>query len=512
MNQTKSFLIILLIVIQCSPGSVQAQISEANILSLGAKGNANFSNTGIIQQAIDKMHAAGGGKVILPAGKYLTGSISLRSGVTLELLYGAILLGSTDPFDYLDQENNLQQLINAEEANQIAIIGAGSIDGRGKQLALKIDSLYHAGIWNDPGYNFKRHRPGRRPKLMEFRKCNDIKLQGITVKNSASWVLNFDLCSNLRIDRVTVDSDDYWNNDGMDIGDCKNVRITNCYVNSADDGICLKSHHQDHLNDSIYIANCTVRSSGSAIKFGTASHGGFRNVKIENIRIFDTFRSAIALESVDGGILEDVEISGITAINTGNAIFIRLGHRNQDGPVGTLRNIRIRDVMVQVPFSAPDQEYTIRGPELPFFHNPFPASITGIPGHKVEDVQLENIRIFYPGHADPGYAQIPVNRLDDVPENEAAYPEFHMFGELPAWAFYVRHVDGLSFENIEVKVKNQDFRPAFVFNDVDDLNLDQINFSPSNTEKQVILKDVHNHSIDRISIDGELSDQVLLKL
>jgi polygalacturonase len=190
-------------------------------------------------------------------------------------------------------------------------------------------------------------------------------------------VLNFDRCINLTIHKVTVDSDDYWNNDGIDIGDCRNVRITDCYINSADDGICLKSHHAGSFNDSIYIANCTVRSSASAIKFGTASLGGFKNVKIENIYIFDSFRSAIALESVDGGILENIEISDITANNTGNAIFIKLGHRNTDGKIGTLKNVKIKDVVVQVPFGAPDLKYEIRGPELPFFHNTFPASITG---------------------------------------------------------------------------------------------------------------------------------------
>lgn len=88
--------------------------------------------------------------------------------------------------------------------------------------------------------------------------------------------------------------------------------------------------------------------------------------------------------------------------NTGNAIFIRLGHRNSDGEVGSLRNVKIRDVTVQIPYGAPDLDYDIRRPELPFFHNPFPASITGIPGHKVENVSLENIRIIYPGHANPG--------------------------------------------------------------------------------------------------------------
>ena len=118
----------------------------------------------------------------------------------------------------------------------------------------------------------------------------------------------------LVIDSIRVVSDAYWNNDGIDIADCKKVRITHCYVNSADDGICLKSEDgAGNWNEDIYIADCTVRSSGSAIKFGTSSVGGFKKVRIKNIRVFDTFRSAIALESVDGGDLEDIRVENVVA-------------------------------------------------------------------------------------------------------------------------------------------------------------------------------------------------------
>jgi polygalacturonase len=363
-------------------------------------------------------------------------------------------------------------------------------------LALTIDSLFFAGKWEDPNYNYRRHRPERRPKLLHFTQCRNIVLEGFTARRSASWVLDFDRCVNMTIHKVTVDSDDYWNNDGIDIGDCRNVRITDCYINSADDGICLKSHHADSFNDSIYVANCTVRSSASAIKFGTASHGGFKNVKIENIYIFDTFRSAIALESVDGGILENIEISDITANNTGNAIFIKLGHRNIDGKVGTLKNVKISNVVVQVPFGAPDLKYEIRGPELPFFHNTFPASISGLPDHDVENVSLENIRIIYPGRANNGYAHLPLHRLNDVPENESQYPEFSMFGELPSWGFYVRHVKGLSMKNISVKVEEYDYRPAFVFDDVSNLEMKQIKVEDKNRKQQVVFRDVLNQKTD----------------
>lgn len=469
--------------------------TELNIISYGAVGDGKTLNTSAIQKAINDVSIKGGGTVIVPKGRFLTGAISLKTGVILNLDFNAVILGSIDPFDYI-VDNKFMNFINADNASNIGITGEGTIDGRGRKLALVIDSLYFAGIWDDPGYNQRRHRPEKRPKLLHFTQSNHIVIEGITAKNSASWVLDFDRCNYLTVNKVTVESDNYWNNDGMDIGDCRNVTITNCYVNSSDDGICLKSHHTGYLNDSIYIANCTVRSSASAIKFGTASLGGFRNVKIENINIFDTFRSAIALESVDGGILENIEISDITANNTGNAIFIKLGHRNSEGKVGTLKNVSIKNVVVQVPFGAPDLKYEIRGPELPFFHNTFPASITGLPGHYVENVTLENIRIIYPGRANNGYAHLPVHRLKDVPENESQYPEFSMFGELPSWGFYVRHVKGLSMKNINLKVLEYDFRPAFVFDDVKDLYLNRIKIEDEKKSEPVILRNVLNFQTD----------------
>jgi len=475
--------------------SFSAFCADYNILNFGAVGDGKTLNTKSIQAAIDKVNENGGGRVIIPAGNFVSGCLIIKSGVELHLEKDAVILGSTSPFDYLSG-NNLLHFINAENASNIGITGLGTIDGRGRLLALNIDSLFFAGKWDDPGYNYRRHRPERRPKLLHFTQCRNVVLEGFTARRSASWVLDFDRCVNMTIHKVTVDSDDYWNNDGMDIGDCRNVKITECYINSSDDGICLKSHHADAMNDSIYIANCTVRSSASAIKFGTASHGGFKNVKIENIYIFDTFRSAIALESVDGGILENIEINDITANNTGNAIFIKLGHRNVDGKVGTLKNVKISNVVVQVPFGAPDLKYEIRGPELAFFHNTFPASITGLPGHDVENVSLENVRIIYPGRANNGYAHLPVHRLNDVPENESQYPEFSMFGELPSWGFYVRHVKGLSMKNIRVKVEEYDFRPAFVFDDVKNLEMKQIKVEDDKNIQPVIFRNVSGYDTD----------------
>lgn len=479
-----------------------------SITEFGAVADGKTMNTQAIQKAIDRA-ALKGGIVEVPAGVFVTGTFFLKSNVSLHLADGAQLLGSLNIFDY-QQVGHSFALIICQNQQQVGISGKGIIDGRGRELALAADSLYHLGIYDDPDYNYYRTRLNRRPKIIEFLECKQVTIIDVTIKNSASWVQSYIFSEEVTIDGITVDSDEYWNNDGIDIQDSKNVRITNCYVNAADDGICLKSEHPDRMNENIYIAHCTVRSSASAVKFGTASFGGFMNVKIENIKVFDTYRSAIAIESVDGGRLENVEVSNIEAKNTGNAIFIRLGQRNEEGPVGTLKNIRISHVRAEIPFDRPDRNYEVRGPDLPFFHNPFPGSVAGIPGHPVENVVLEDIEIIYPGRSNKGMAYIPVSRLTQVTENEAGYPEFSMFGELPSWAFYMRHVSGLVLQDVRVSLREADFRPAYVFDDVQNLKLEKLKIDALNGAKdQVILHQTELEDAVDIKIEGRDDDGLL---
>ncbi len=437
----KRFIFILCGLFLCA-GTIAA--TNYNVLQQGAVGDGKTLNTKSLQSAIDALHAKGGGQLYFPAGRYLTGSLQLKSNVTLYLEKEAVLLGSTSPYDYpgfstekelkVNNDHFDQALIYAEGAENIGITGEGCIDGQGRELALTIDSLH--------------------------------------VENRA-----------------------YWNNDGINISDCKEVRISNCFINSADDGICLKSHNRGAWNDRVSISNCHIISSASAIKFGTESLGGFKNVTIDNIRVKDTFRSAIAIESVDGAEIENVQVSNVHAVNTGNAIFIRLGHRSGEQP-GYLRNVTIKDVYVEVPFGRPDINYDLRGPAVTFFHNPFPSSISGIPGHDIENVKLENIEIVCPGRATRGMAYMSVSRLKDVPENEKGYPEFTMFEELPSWGFYVRHVKGIQMHNIKLRLQEDDFRPAFVFDRVSDVRLSGISLPENKKEGQVVLRQTNLQSAD----------------
>lgn len=492
-----------------SPAQNKAKaLNEFLITNYGAKADGKTLNTAAIQKAIDAAFKSKGGVVVFPKGQFLSGSIQLKTNVSLRLEEGAVLLGSTNPKDYYKMDflgrpdspkkddNSQMALLLAHKATNIKLIGKGKIDGQGLQLALNIDSLHHAGIAVDPNYTIKRNRPNEtmRPKLFRFSQCENVEIQGLEVGVASCWGLSFELCSNLIIDNLKVVNRSYWNNDGIDITDCKKVKVTNCDLNTADDGICLKSYYPGYANDGIYIANCAIKSSASAIKFGTASYGGFKNVVIKDIQVYDTFRSAIAIESVDGAVIENIDVSNINAVNTGNAIFIRIGQRSGD-KAGSIKNVNIKNIKVQVPFGRPDINYDLRGPEVDFFHNPFPSSIVGIPGYLIENVNLENITISYPGRATKGMAYVPLNRLDSVPEKIQDYPEFSMFGELPAWAFYVRHANGIRFKNIKVSLDDADFRPAFVFDDVQNLNMENIDL-PEAKNEQVVLKNVAESKID----------------
>ena len=474
-----------------------------NIKSYGALGDGVTLNTKAIQKAIDAASAAGGGVVIIPAGKFVSGSILLKNGVELHLEKRAELLGSLDFSDYI-RLYKWMALILAEGVSNISITGKGTIDGRGAELALHIDSLFYAGIINSRYYHVEEKRAWHeyRPQIIDFVDCINIKVTNVTIKNSASWVQTYEKCKHIIIDRIIVDSDAYWNNDGIDIVDCQNVQITNCKINASDDGICIKSEDfsLSQINDSIYIADCTIRSSASAIKFGTSLVSGAKNVVIKNIKVYDTFRSAIAIECTQGGFIENVLIENIVAKNTGNAIFIRIGKIRGATKAGPLRNVVIRNMKVTVPFDKPDKDYIIRGPELPFFHNIFPSSITGNPGVYVENVSLENIEIIYPGRGNKAYAHLPLYRIKDIPELETTYPEFSMFGELPAWGFYVRHVKGLRMKNITFKIKDPDYRPAMVFDDTHDLKMETVKVKGDNKPDPIFYKDTSNVQCENLKV------------
>ena len=427
-----------------------------NIKSYGAIGDGIAMNTEAIQKTIDACHAAGGGIVWVPAGDFQIGTIRLKNNITLSLDYGASLLGSQEIADYKieglsnPREGGPHCLIYAENASNIVIEGLGVIDGRGTPEFF-------------PRIRSRGKETSKRPRLLRMVNCDQLTFSGVTYKRPAFWGLHLIDCRNIHFNAVTIRfRNNGYNNDGLDLDGCENVLIENCDIDSGDDAICLKSTKNPCRN--IVVRRCKVTSNTAPLKLGTSSRGGFINISVTNCYFYNSPMGAIKLLLVDGGLLENVDISRIVMEDVGNPIFIRLGNRGRtytkrtgqkqgadtkpDGaPVGTLKNVRIRDLVAEVT----GDDMSRSGPIM----------ITGIPGHYVEDVVLENIRISYPG----GGTKEDAERV--VPEDIARYPEQFFFGVLPAWGAYIRHARNIEFINVELKTRITDARKKLFMEDVE---------------------------------------------
>jgi Endopolygalacturonase len=429
--------------------------------AFGIKSNGTTLNTTSIQKAIDYISENGGGRLVFKVGRYLTGSVELKDNVTIDLGEGAVLVASTNPYDYRPV-NGISAIVLADGAANIGITGLGVIEGQGAKVAMAYTEQITHGFIKDPLNN---GRASCRPRNVYLFNSKNVTIKGININNAPDWTLVCERCSNLLIEKVTINSRAFWNNDGMDIVDCTNTTIQDCFVSATDDGICLKSHSADHACDNIIIRRNTVTSSASAIKFGTVSRGGFKNIRIIDNTVYDTFRSAIALEAVDGALIENVVVDSLRSYNTANPIFLIIGRRSADG--SAMRDVSISNVYAEVPSTKPDLGLPFEGPTLEDEpRNVCPCVIVGLEDEPVENLTLENIEIKFPGGADPEYAKVSVKELDSVPEMPKAYPEFSQFKELPAWAFYMRHVKGLTLNNVKVSAERADYRPAVVLHDV----------------------------------------------
>ena len=433
----------------------------------GARPDGVTLNTACIQAAIDFASANGGGRVILTPGKYLCGSIYLKNDVDLHLEAGATLLGSLNPWDYVkDPYIKWTAFIFAVKQHNIALTGEGVVDCRGFEVANQMVQYIHRGLFADE-LKLDRPQEANRPEDIHFRECKNVTIQDVTLKNPACWTQQYELCDNLLIERIKVDAKAYWNNDGLDVVDCTNVIVRDCFIDSTDDAYCFKSHHADGLSENILVENCIGRSSANGIKFGTMTVGTFRHFVFRNMTIFDTYRSAITIASVDGGEVEDVVVDGLKSIHTGNPIFIRTGLRRGDVNRACLKDIVIKNVYAEIPVDKPDYGLDYEGPTLEDMpRNICPCAIVGLKDQNVKNVTLENVEVRFPGGGDPSYVKVGTNELDKVPEMPTAYPEFSQFKELPAWGFYIRHAEGVTFKNVVLKAEAKDYRPAVVIDDV----------------------------------------------
>lgn len=463
MYNVKTWVIVLLISLILNGFSVSS--SEVwDAYAFGAKGDGKTLDTQAIQQAIDDCYSSGGGKVLLQGGQFLSGTIRLKSNVSLFIESGATLLGSDNPDDYPVLETDYpavsgefshdKTLIYAEDANHIAIQGNGKIDGNGEAL--------------EP-----MSRP--RPHILVVRHCTNVKVKGLTLCNAAFWVQKYQSCDNLLIDGITVDSRENKNieeprfidvpggrnTDGCNVVDCSNVRIENCYINSGDDGIVFKSFLKDEGCKQVTVANCIITTNASGIKIGTETAGKFRDFTISNCVIYDTRCAAIGIMTVDGGEIEQIIVSNISLRNIkGTAIFLRIGDRGRiyqpeynKPAIGKMKNIIIQHV-----YGSGIERYG--------------CSITGVKGGRPENIVLSDINLrFIQGNSPllfEGYPDRPVREVgtNNVPEMEKNYPRGEMFGKLPAYGFYIRHADNIVLRNVCLEPNEYDQRPAVVVDDV----------------------------------------------
>ena len=464
-----------------APPSLPVATDTLSAALFGANPDGVGLNTRCLQAAIDSAAAryarTGTATVVrLPRGRYVTGSLYLKSGVTLHLDSGALLLGSLNPFDYVkDPLCRWTALLFAVGQQHIGLSGSGTIDCRGWQVANNTVDLIHKGLIQDP-LKYDRPNETNRPEIIHFRSCDHVTVRGITLRNPASWCQQYDQCTQLLIDGISVDAKCYWNNDGLDIVDCRDVVVRNCNIDASDDAYCFKSHSTQGLSENVLVENCTGRSSANGIKFGTVTRGTFRHFRFRNILIHDTYRSALTIASVDGAVVEDVLVDSLRSINTGNPLFLRLAARNlsPDSPhKPCLRDITIKHLYAEVPYTKPDAGYPYEGPVEDQPRNICPSIIAGTPGLRISNITLQDVELIYPGLADTAYARRGTTpaELAAIPEHERRYPEFSMWKELPAWGLYLRHADSVTLQRVTLRLRHADYRPAIVADDADRLTL-----------------------------------------
>ncbi|MBN2377643.1 MAG: glycoside hydrolase family 28 protein [Sedimentisphaerales bacterium] len=444
---------------------MQTKPTAYDIRNFGAVGDGTTLNTSAIQTTIDICNINGGGRVVIPAGTWLSGTILMKDNVELYLGHGSTLLGSKRHEDYPRQPTpkfrshkdigGFYALIYAEGVNNIAITGSGTINGQGK--------------YQKPRYG-GGDQDGR-PRNIVFITCRDIRIEGIRMRDSGMWNQHYLNCDNLIIRGLDVYNHVNRNNDAVDIDGCRRVTISDCHFDTDDDGITLKSTGSAPTED-VVITNCTVSSHCNAIKAGTESSGGFRNITISNCvvtpsrhrdkPIFSTpidGITGISLIIVDGGIMENVTINNIVIDGPMAPIYIRLGNRARkytEGipkpKIGKIRNIAISNVVAHS-------------------HGNFGSSITGLPDHYIENISLSNIQLFAKGNITANDFRIKVS------EDERGYPQPTAWGNLPAFGLFLRHVRGVTLNGVMLGVDEPDVRCPIWADDVQQLSIRQTRIS-----------------------------------
>jgi polygalacturonase len=467
--------------------------ADIDITQYGAVGDGKTLNTEAIQKAIDECSKNGGGKVIFPAGRFLSGTVMLKDNVTLHLQRDAVLLGSIHLKDYKNPDPFTDglgidvgwALLAAVDARNIRIEGEGAIDGQGsllKEQQLATDTRPEGQRW------------GVRPFLLRIVRCTGVTVSGVTLYYAAAWTSHYFQCKQVVIDHVKIVSKGVPHNDGIDIDGCQDVRIADCDIESSDDALCFKTTSSKMACRDIVVSGMRLKSGHGAIKMGTESMAPFENITISNCYIYDTNNGGIKLLTVDGAHLRNVQISDITMVNVKTPILLRLGSRlnvfrkGQDTKqeTGTFENVIIRNVKAE---ASADAQLT----------PPSGILITGVPGHYITNVTLENIEIHLAGG---GTVE---NSRQVVPEAIDKYPEVKTFGPtIPAYGIWARHVKDLKLKNVTFHLAANDLRPAFICEDGQNIEITQWKV-PTTTggESIVRLNQVTGAAISQWEVAGE---------
>jgi polygalacturonase len=481
---------VLAVIVIAALTNVRAQSQRFPVANYGAKADGKTNDTEAINKAIAAAKASGGGTVVFHAGTYITGSIHLESHVALFIDHGATIESGApdqapcdapepnewDKFQDFGHSHWHNSLIWGENLEDVAIYGTGTIYGR---------TLNRSANANSPA--------GTGNKAIGLKNSRNVTIRDITIRHGGHFAILATGVDNFTVDNVKMDT----NRDGIDVDACRNVRISNMTVNSPfDDGICLKSSYGlgvARATENVTITNCqvsgydegtyldgtykrTVKYGGTRdrgptgrIKFGTESSGGFKNITISNC-LFDYSRG-LAIESVDGGPIEDVTIENITMRDIANApIFVRRGNRARtpgEPPPGVVRRISVSNVVASGVSGA---------------HG---ILISGIPGYPIEDLRLSNIRVHYKGGGTKEDAALQPE------EKEKDYPEPDMFGRLPSYALFARHVIGLDVRDADFTFDETEARPAIMLNDVERVDMDHVRAQKPGTTMRAMLQPIH---------------------
>ena len=470
-----------------------------DVRTFGVKGDGTSVDTPAINRAIDTIAAAGGGTLLFPAGNYLCYTIRLKNNIALYLDQGATIVaaetgpqGQYDPAEpnqwdhYQDYGHSHwhNSLIVGEQIHDFSILGPGLIWGKGLSK----------GTRQGP----RAEDPGVGNKAISLKNCHNVNLRDFSILHGGHFGILATGVDNFTIDNLKIDT----NRDGIDVDCCSNVRISNCSVNSPwDDGICLKSSFglgYARATENVTITNCFVSGNymegtlldgtrkpfpaderiprNGRIKFGTESNGGFKRITVSNC-VCDSCHG-IALEAVDGALLEDVTIDNISMRDINNGpIFLRLGDRMRgpEGvPVGALRRVIISNIVCSNAISG------------------ISSLITGLPGHLIEDVKLSNIIIEHRGGGTAEQA-----KLEPPEEERDRYPEPGRLGDMPANGFFIRHVKGIEMNDIKILVQQSDARPAFVLEEIHGADLFRIKTPKNGSVPTFNLKNVEDFRVSQ---------------